>query len=760
MAKPFLSWGIIVRDDAKNLEACLKSLRRETPKAEIIVVDTGSNDDSVEVAKRYQAKVDHFEWCDDFSAARNRTLELATGEVYGWIDSDDTLENASWAREFKDAAAAIYEYEVRQEKVVQRQIKDRFFKDPSRWIWQGALHEVLVLKSGASHESIRLPESFRFIHHKVFDQRTQRATLERNWRILTKQHRLGRATARDYCYLLKMAEFVDPSEALGLINWALEACGDRLERYRVQIAAGQWYASQGLVLEADGAFLEAIGLFPDLADAFLLAGDVYFQAARWYDAAKMYLEGLNKPDAGMRSVIDEPTRERCRKNTACACFEAGNVALLQRDYESAYSFFAKASVIDEKYRANTQAVKAFGDWKSFVVSMRLPDEVVAQQLADAPKAFHPIPAYWEMCRDYLPHAGEKLKATFVVDAALRPWDGKTIAQSGSGASETCLVQLAEGFDRYTEIYCPISATVTRGDATYHPTARRPFLDTRAPIVVSREPGVADKLVEETKSEKLDLILWMQDVKSVKPFERYRKIVCVSNWHKQWTAENDGVPLEKIAVIPNFLMRENFRERPARDRHRFIYASSPDRGLITLLEIWPKIREVYPDAVLDTFYGWGAFTSLSGGRSQEGGDWVRRHRKMRRRFLEIGNQPGVTHHGMVPQKELNHWMMRSSAWLYPSDYLETDCNTAREMLAAGCVPVCTPVAGLLESAKSEITQYVELGLDSEDYIERFVIATAHAVAMPEDARAKVAAETMETQALENRLPLWHALLDQR
>ncbi|MFC1525851.1 glycosyltransferase [Candidatus Latescibacterota bacterium] len=84
-----LSVCIIARDAATDLERCLDSVREVAD--EIVVVDTGSTDDTVEVARRSGARIGHFAWCDDFSAARNISLDMATSEWILWMDADDYL---------------------------------------------------------------------------------------------------------------------------------------------------------------------------------------------------------------------------------------------------------------------------------------------------------------------------------------------------------------------------------------------------------------------------------------------------------------------------------------------------------------------------------------------------------------------------------------------------------------------------------------------------------------------------------------------
>jgi glycosyltransferase involved in cell wall biosynthesis len=85
-----LSATLIVRDEAAHLDACLTTLRGLVD--EVIVVDTGSTDDSIAVAVRHGAIVDRVPWADDFSAPRNRALDLATGEWILYIDADERVE--------------------------------------------------------------------------------------------------------------------------------------------------------------------------------------------------------------------------------------------------------------------------------------------------------------------------------------------------------------------------------------------------------------------------------------------------------------------------------------------------------------------------------------------------------------------------------------------------------------------------------------------------------------------------------------------
>ena len=92
-ARPTISLCMIVKDEEHDLPRCLRSAAPWVD--EIVVVDTGSRDQTVQVAQSFGARVEHFSWSNDFAAARNAALAYATGDWILSLDADEELDPAT-----------------------------------------------------------------------------------------------------------------------------------------------------------------------------------------------------------------------------------------------------------------------------------------------------------------------------------------------------------------------------------------------------------------------------------------------------------------------------------------------------------------------------------------------------------------------------------------------------------------------------------------------------------------------------------------
>lgn len=91
-----LSIGMIVKNEAKKLEQTLQALQplREAISCQLIIADTGSEDETPQIAQRYADEFFTIVWEDDFAKARNATLKQAKGDWFFYLDADEVMEDA------------------------------------------------------------------------------------------------------------------------------------------------------------------------------------------------------------------------------------------------------------------------------------------------------------------------------------------------------------------------------------------------------------------------------------------------------------------------------------------------------------------------------------------------------------------------------------------------------------------------------------------------------------------------------------------
>lgn len=201
---PFLSICMIVRDEEKVLERCLESIHGIAD--EIIIVDTGSIDDTKEIANRFTDKVYHFEWINDFAAARNYSASKAKGEWIFVIDADEYVDRNSF-KKFKDELKKNYdEFEILAPQIVSfvggnasqtvLNYHERIYRNNGLIHYDRPVHEVLVHEK---NKGLIGRLEFNLYHSGYMNETVKiKEKSERNLTILLNNKK---KTAIDYFYL-------------------------------------------------------------------------------------------------------------------------------------------------------------------------------------------------------------------------------------------------------------------------------------------------------------------------------------------------------------------------------------------------------------------------------------------------------------------------------------------------------------------------------------------------------------------------------
>jgi len=294
----------------------------------------------------------------------------------------------------------------------------------------------------------------------------------------------------------------------------------------------------------------------------------------------------------------------------------------------------------------------------------------------------------------------KAKETVVIytGPAWESWTVENINTTGIGGSETCAALLAKQFVE-KGYRCVLIGDCKDSEGTYdgveylHHTKFEEFKWENYVnyFISSRKVGPLSHQIENGKNYVWSHDIFIPECRGQYPpnAEKITKFVCLSPWHVDFFSQHHRVDKSDIYIQGNGLdiSRYETADQVEKDPYRLIYSSSPDRGLIHLLRMVPRWREEFPELTLHVFYGFDNWKKAVKHRNNPS---EMAHMEEVERGLK---QPGVHYHGRISQKQLADEQMKSSLWVYPTEFTETYCITANEAMLSGCVPVCTTLAAL-------------------------------------------------------------------
>jgi tetratricopeptide (TPR) repeat protein len=140
--KPGVAAALIVRDEGRFILACLESLAGVVD--DIVVIDTGSRDDTPAIVEEFPARIGHFAWCGDFSAARNHAISQVGHEWVLYIDADERLllpDLAEFRNCLADASKAAWKLRLHPRIGWTAYAELRLFRNDPRIRFEGEIHE-------------------------------------------------------------------------------------------------------------------------------------------------------------------------------------------------------------------------------------------------------------------------------------------------------------------------------------------------------------------------------------------------------------------------------------------------------------------------------------------------------------------------------------------------------------------------------------------------------------------------------------------
>lgn len=286
-----ISLCMIVKNEEMNLAHCLDSVADLVE--EIIIVDTGSKDRTVEIASHYTTKVYSHPWKDDFSDARNYSFSKAAMDYCMWMDADDILEEREKDKFLKlkqsltpDIDMVMMKYHTAFDEAGKPSFsyfRERWIRNCGLYRWIGAVHEVIPPKG-------RILYSDLGICHK----KTGPGSPDRNLKIYQKLLAEGKRLEprQQYYYGRELYYHEEYKEAVcvfeqfllseeGWIENKIEACAICARCYE---KLGQEQAALLTLLRSMSFDLPRAELCCEIGKYFL-EHESFYHAIYWYETA-------------------------------------------------------------------------------------------------------------------------------------------------------------------------------------------------------------------------------------------------------------------------------------------------------------------------------------------------------------------------------------------------------------------------------------------------------------------------------------------
>lgn len=726
-----LGLAMIVKDEVDEILKLLDSVmysgdddQPRCPFDKIVITVTGDNPDTTAALQMVQEKlpqlvIERFTWVDDFAAAREYSFSKCDTDFVMWLDADDELVGVedlesvvmdAFSNRHVYSVFMQYEYDHdRDGNVCMILWRERIVRRGSHK-WVGAIHESLLpVIDGANYRTDKV-----YVSHNVDPTRVVRSG-ERNLRISKTQYDKEHAPdspgqdPRTTIYYAKALHAVGRfAESIPVFEEYLQTSEWDDERYQVFLILGVLYVNSKQYHKALESAGQAIRLRPLYGQAYYLMAQIYFHMEKWDEV-------IHFCEIGARSVMPkdiiptDPTEYSLKPILVYefALFSVGRADESLRAIEIGLKQFPS----NEQLKARRQSVLAYMarmemedgahklcHWletyeKDQPSKLRHFLESLPGPVADHPKYVRMRneldPAEW------LP--GNKVlgkRIAIYCGPTFEAWGPSDVKTKGLGGSEEAVVYLARELVRLgyvVDVYCNTGEPGQHDGVEYRNfwTWSR---DVRCDIFIAWRNS---EYIEEAP-DGARKYLWLHDVQKPEYYTPERiakidKIFALSKWHRDNLPD---IPDDKFFITRNGIVAADFAVagHVQRDPYKCVYASSPDRGLDILLEIWPEIKKRVKDAHLHIFYGFSAtYDKLHANND--------RMIEYKERILKLVNElDGVHYHGKVPHAVLHSHLMSAGLWIYPTHFTEISCITAMKAQAAGAVPVTMTLAALDETVR--------------------------------------------------------------
>lgn len=630
------------------------------------ILDTGSTDNTIKIIK--EVLVDkrgelYREPFINFRDSRNRLLELADTHCHFNIMLDDTFILCGNIREFLDFArgddvATSFSLTIEYDDI--SITSNRITKSHLGLRYVNMVHEIIQTENNAMN--VAIPYKFGYIKETTSEYMKNRTKERKHKDISTLKKMLEEDPENPRTYYYLATSYINTEDWEEALKWFLKRI--KLKGFKDEIQDSLYYIAVIKDKMLNNPWEECFDLYLKCYE---------FNPVR---PEALYFIGKKYLDKGM-------------KNTAYIylkkAFEIGNPPITISYRKDIYNYhipkdIVQLSYIFKDYKLGEKACRKLLGYKH--------DKIVYK---------------WFQIFNLINNSNVNVQKTrigneklivFISPGGWKEWDGETLRRRGLGGSENFTVRYSEQLSKYnnikTIVFCNCLKEIEYNNVTYLPLklytnfVSKYFIDI---VIINRYPEyIPVSCLNNSKTYYISHDL-VGETEIIINHPNFKKFLSISDWHNSYMSNYYGNILGKnLFSSVSYTIDINDYKETEIEKYMFIYPSFPNRGLLELLKMWPKILNKYPEATLHCF-------------CDMKNEWCQKYHKKVMDEIEVLLEKydiSVMNHGWVNGATLREYWNKAHIWLYPCVFKETCCLTAWEAAASKTLVVTNNLAALKDS----------------------------------------------------------------